>query len=614
MAKRRAEARAQRELFEELKRDMVRSFADRDDTSKRQDEEMHKWGAFPDAAETDRSKEYQVHGRSNATKGEKLGWDGKQRIKSKTLKSEKRGRDHVERFTVSTPEGSVHLKRVVDLRDEGQGFWMKKDDPRLNTFHRVDPFSEPSQAVAWLLTDEYSPLYLDQTLPLKLHPSFYKLDSDDPYFREDYQPGDLYPRFESKSVLRHDPRLVQRVDWRGAFQDLLDVHYKGSVLPRSHIRDQPHQVPGRMGAGPWIAHLVDQGYLGPQWHQLRRESTYQPYRFRYGNSCDAWAVPPSFEHLYARYPGRVKPLPMFGGYEREHDALGLISSQTKLDANDEVELKGQAFNESGGPSERGWQNGFSDLQESLEHLIMWDPPLDGWASLRPSVTKAGISLIRDPETEQATLRAVDRVLRMVENSELEDQMEGIFEEAIANLAPEEWEPPNLRIFSTVFNEVDQLMRQEFHEEWKAAKKAVDPEHPAVYGVTLTEPHKETSSSSATTTSDLESSASFSSSSSYVSKYDSNTVQSPDTILSTLTTVQTRTLPDGTLETKRILKKRFADGREESNESTETHNRRNIYSVVEKPELVRANVDSSKASEPQVPPTGEKRPGKGWFWI
>ncbi|KEF63695.1 uncharacterized protein A1O9_01673 [Exophiala aquamarina CBS 119918] len=69
-----------------------------------------------------------------------------------------------------------------------------------------------------------------------------------------------------------------------------------------------------------------------------------------------------------------------------------------------------------------------------------------------------------------------------------------------------------------------------------------------------------------------SSSSSSSSYSYASNtsasYSSSSDQDPSSIISTLTTTVTRTLPDGSVETKRVFKKRFADGTEESDESTE----------------------------------------------
>ena len=65
-----------------------------------------------------------------------------------------------------------------------------------------------------------------------------------------------------------------------------------------------------------------------------------------------------------------------------------------------------------------------------------------------------------------------------------------------------------------------------------------------------------------------SSSSYSYSSNSSSSYSSSSDQEPGAIISTLTTTVTRTLADGSVETKRVFKKRFADGTEESDESTE----------------------------------------------
>ncbi|OCT52504.1 hypothetical protein CLCR_09755 [Cladophialophora carrionii] len=54
-------------------------------------------------------------------------------------------------------------------------------------------------------------------------------------------------------------------------------------------------------------------------------------------------------------------------------------------------------------------------------------------------------------------------------------------------------------------------------------------------------------------------------------YDSSVSSPEKSIISTLTTTTTRTLPDGSVETKRILKRRFADGSEESDERVEVRN-------------------------------------------
>ncbi|KIV93082.1 hypothetical protein PV10_04326 [Exophiala mesophila] len=68
-----------------------------------------------------------------------------------------------------------------------------------------------------------------------------------------------------------------------------------------------------------------------------------------------------------------------------------------------------------------------------------------------------------------------------------------------------------------------------------------------------------------------SSSSSSSYESYFASSSSSEVPDSKSIISTLTSTVTRTLPDGSIETKRVLKKRFADGSEETDESTERQN-------------------------------------------
>jgi hypothetical protein len=68
-----------------------------------------------------------------------------------------------------------------------------------------------------------------------------------------------------------------------------------------------------------------------------------------------------------------------------------------------------------------------------------------------------------------------------------------------------------------------------------------------------------------------SSSSTSSTSSPSYSYNSSDAAPSSSIISTLTTTTTRTLPDGSIETKRVLKRRFADGSEENDESIEVKN-------------------------------------------
>jgi hypothetical protein len=90
----------------------------------------------------------------------------------------------------------------------------------------------------------------------------------------------------------------------------------------------------------------------------------------------------------------------------------------------------------------------------------------------------------------------------------------------------------------------------------------------------------------------------------------------DSIVSTMTTTERRTLPDGTVETKRVLKKRFADGREESNESVErqTSPYSNPRSTVSKP--LESEIPTAARQDKQTQTDVKENPlprRSGWFW-
>lgn len=83
------------------------------------------------------------------------------------------------------------------------------------------------------------------------------------------------------------------------------------------------------------------------------------------------------------------------------------------------------------------------------------------------------------------------------------------------------------------------------------------------------------------------------------------------VISSLTTTECTTLPDGSVHIKMVLKKRFADGREESTETTHATQgqREGIHrpmpaSETEKPRAVEGGDEMDKL--------GEKKRG-GWFW-
>ena len=444
----------------------------------------------------------------------------------------------------------------------------------------------------------------------KLHPSFYKSDAEDSYFRGDNQPGDLYPRFASQSIVRHDPRLASKVNWRAAFHDLLDIHHKGDSLPASHARDRFNRPCDQLSAGSWISYLVESGSLGSQWRKLTSPApAFGIHRFRYGVSSEAWAIPSLLDLIFVRYIMGKFTLAPFGKYKAKDDSLALISEVSTCTDNKQSP-RDESMSEKTECSVKmdGW--GKPHAPEGREEFDMLEEAMNDIETygIGAAFKKAAILLNRNPETEQSTLRAVDRVLRFIENPDLEDEVESILARAFLGI-----DPRHSQTFEECLKMADYLLRNYHFDEWRAAKKAVNSEHPDVK-VNKTE----TPSSPSATTSDSKSepdstSSSFSSLSSYSYDYDSRSDVSPTSIISTLTTVESRTLPDGRVETKRVLKKRFADGREENSESTETRAEPKDCHVVQKSMPENPEAEISDMPTPSVVPTQHKKNSGGWFW-
>lgn len=120
-----------------------------------------------------------------------------------------------------------------------------------------------------------------------------------------------------------------------------------------------------------------------------------------------------------------------------------------------------------------------------------------------------------------------------------------------------------------------------------------------------------------------SNSSTSSSSSRAYSWTRSTDENPDSVVSTLTTTKTRTLPDGSTETSRVLKKRFANGREESNETVEV---KNVPASSARPEQLSAPtsedskilelVAESQVEKQTQAPARTMEPSRkgGWFWV
>ena len=102
---------------------------------------------------------------------------------------------------------------------------------------------------------------------------------------------------------------------------------------------------------------------------------------------------------------------------------------------------------------------------------------------------------------------------------------------------------------------------------------------------------------------------------------SRTASSKPNVISTLTTTQRQTLPDGSVHTKVVLKKRFSDGREESTETEHsTHSTQQPRLTQTSPQQVEKSGSPSRSVlghdgkiKQALGQRIEERRKNGWFW-
>jgi hypothetical protein len=80
------------------------------------------------------------------------------------------------------------------------------------------------------------------------------------------------------------------------------------------------------------------------------------------------------------------------------------------------------------------------------------------------------------------------------------------------------------------------------------------------------------------------------------------------VLSMLTTTERTILPDGTVQTKTVLRKRFSDGREERSESFHTQNRDGSETTAPQYDW-----PSDPAQQEPTNAKGARNKKSGWFW-
>ncbi|KAL2423873.1 hypothetical protein ABEF95_008929 [Exophiala dermatitidis] len=193
------------------------------------------------------------------------------------------------------------------------------------------------------------------------------------------------------------------------------------------------------------------------------------------------------------------------------------------------------------------------------------------------------------------------------SSETDEKQDDVFEELVDKAAERLGPFP---IFGSILSAADSIVSavDQAAEDLEAITRETHPASEAEDESPKVEESTNTSSSST-----WSSASSYSSETSFSSPSPPENTKSTPTpsVVSTLTSTVTRTLPDGSVETKRVLKKRFADGTEESNESVEV---RTLPSAQQprKVEPPRANKETQTLPTSEIPPTSQREiPGFGF---
>ena len=432
--------------------------------------------------------------------------------------------------------------------------------PEKDKSDTLNPFSgNMSEALNWLLTNEYSPVFLRGHIPRDVDhggPSFYHA-LHHPHW-PDFRAASSPDRFEDE--------LRFRVPWCDAFEDLVSLQYNGHMIDRDE--------PTRTSSAQWLNDMIQRGSLGPimsrglggpQWSTEYARSVLPFSSGRKPQSISSPAAPPSdpTEGDLDNEDG-LEPDPVLKAFDIIREAARLD------DALDDFENP---------------KHPISEISDSLIHALVKD-------LMKPGILEEFRQLGFTSEAQILKSLLGDSADSVVNNSFLMAGPE-VIAAAMRAVAASESEPTK-----TESNTEEALDELSLYERQKQANFS-----PNDHSTSLEESN------------DHPNAISSSSSTSSWSRWGGEDGKK-DSIVSTMTTTERRTLPDGTVETKRVLKKRFADGREESNESVERQmsSSSNSRSAVSKP--LEREVASTARQDKQTQ-TNEKedpRPKRsGWFW-
>ena len=451
--------------------------------------------------------------------------------------------------------------------------------PEKDKSDTLNPFSgNMSEALNWLLTNEYSPVFLRGHIPRDVDhggPSFYHA-LHHPHW-PDFRAASSPDRFEDE--------LRFRVPWCDAFEDLVSLQHNGHMIDRDE--------PTRTSSAQWLNDMIRRGSLGPimscglggpQWSTEYARSVLPFSSGRKPQSISSPAAPPSdpTEGDLDNEDG-LEPDPVLKAFD-------IIREATRLDdALDDFENPKHLITE---------------ISDSLIYALVKD-------LMKPGILEEFRQLGFTSEAQILKSLLGDSADSVVNNSFLMAGPE-VIAAAMRAVAASESEPTG-----TESNAEEALDELSLYERQKQSVALEDRNKTQL----MTSYEKQANfspndhSTSLEESNDHPSAISSSSSTSSWSRWGDEDGKK-DSIVSTMTTTERRTLPDGTVETKRVLKKRFADGREESNESVERQmsSSSNSRSAVSKP--LEREVASTARQEKQTQTNEQEDPRRkrsGWFW-
>ena len=540
--------KTRREMMEKMCDEMHRSSEDQQTRRQRRLDEMSQWGASSDEAKAESAKN-RGRGRDDVAmpspkppESEKrlleLGWDGQQRLVSQNPKSNQTREAGIEKSGSST-DANRNGKRTT-VRASDSKFQQGRDVPE-----DVDPFTQPGMTLPWLVNDAYSPLRLDHSLPRKPDGTSSEHRSINPW---NHSVMEWYSLLAEPGN-RQDGSPYKSINWRAAFHDLLDCHRLRDdtmqTCPKSAYAYSPSLAPGH-----WISILFQRGSLDPLTPPMtshRSEPSERASRFRGGQSPHEWTIRPWYTQFHTpEDKGSVlSAIPRNSdtnnGFLPREYASAHIPQDTST-ARGELMQLGQAKT----PDDRSMATALDDFHAPF---------------LPTALLMTAIPAFMRTAGEQRSLSASNKA----DCGNEMDILEEVLDEVVHKPSRIEPAMPQAATFGGFLGSAQ---GGDHGDGLQSAVPGAKKESQTTDTLTSAlsspsnglfppfSPHFPPLPSSKTSTS------------SYF--YDnSDGMSSPDSVVSTVTTVETRTQPDGNSETKRVVKRTFADGHEESDQWVET---------------------------------------------